>query len=41
MRKDESLNLYPNIKKVKKYFNWKPKIKLDNGLRKTIYFFKN
>ena len=40
MRKDESLNLYPNIKKVKKYFNWKPRIGLDKGLRITINYFK-
>ena len=36
MRKDEIMNLYPSIKKVKKYFNWQPKIKLSDGLKKTI-----
>ena len=36
MRKDEIMNLYPSIKKVKKYFNWQPKIKLNDGLKKTI-----
>ena len=40
MRKDEYLNLYPDIKKVKKYYNWKPRIKLDQGLRKTIDYYK-
>ena len=40
MRKDECLNLYPDIKKVKKYYNWKPRIKLDQGLRKTIEYYK-
>ena len=40
-RKDEIVNLYPNIKKAKKYLGWYPKIKLDNGLKKTIIFFKN
>lgn len=36
MRKDEIMNLYPSIKKVKKYFNWTPKVKLNDGLKKTI-----
>lgn len=40
MRKDESFNLFPNIKKVKKFFPWKPKIDLDSGLKKTIKYYK-
>ena len=36
MRKDEVMSLYPLTKKVKKYFNWKPKVKLIQGLKKTI-----
>ena len=36
MRKDEIMNLYPSIKKVNKYFNWRPKVKLIQGLKKTI-----
>jgi len=36
MRKDEVMSLYPFTKKVKKYFNWKPKVKLIQGLKKTI-----
>ena len=36
MRKDEVMDLYPSTKKVKKYFNWKPKVKLIQGLKKTI-----
>lgn len=36
MRNDEVMKLYPSIKKVQKYLNWRPKIKLDNGLKKTI-----
>ena len=40
MRKDESLNLFPNIKKVRKFFTWKPKIDLDSGLKKTIKYYK-
>ena len=39
MRKEEIKNLYPDISKVKKYFNWKPKIKLKIGLKKTIRFY--
>ena len=40
LRKDEAQLIYPNINKVKKYFNWKPTTSLDNGLNKTINFFK-
>jgi nucleoside-diphosphate-sugar epimerase len=40
MRKDEILKLYPDIKKLKKLFNWKPKIKINNGLRKTVNFYE-
>lgn len=36
MRKDEILNLYPDTKKVKKFFNWAPKISINIGLKKTI-----
>ena len=36
MRKDETLNIYPDIKKIKKNFGWFPKIKLEKGLIKTI-----
>mgnify|MGYP001328978454 FL=1 len=36
MRTDEIMNLYPSIKKVSKYFNWSPKVKLNRGLKKTI-----
>ena len=39
-RKDEILNLYPNINKVKKNFNWKPKIKFETGLKKTIKYYQ-
>jgi nucleoside-diphosphate-sugar epimerase len=41
MRKEEQLNLYPNIKKIISFFNWKPKTTLANGLKKTIKFYKN
>ena len=42
MRSDEIKILYPNNSKVRKNFNWVPKINLDNGLKKTIsYYGKN
>ena len=40
MRKDEIDYLYPNIKKVKKEFNWTPKVSLNKGLIKTIKFYE-
>jgi len=36
MRKDEVIDLYPLTKKVNKNFDWKPKVKLIEGLKKTI-----
>ncbi len=41
MRKDESDLLYPNIGKIVRDFNWKPKVKILNGLKKTIRFYAN
>ena len=42
LRKDEYLRYYPNIKKAKKLINWKPLIRFENGMTKTIkYFLKN
>jgi len=40
MRKDEIKNLYPNISKAKQKINWRPKIKLDEGIIKTINYYK-
>ena len=40
-RKDEILNLYPNIEKAKKLLKWEPKINLKIGLKKTIKYYKN
>ena len=41
MRKDEPKVLFPSYKKkLKKYYNWYPKIKLDLGLKKTIKFYE-
>ncbi len=36
MRKDETLNMYPNISRAKKLLKWSPKYSLPNGLKKTI-----
>ncbi len=41
MRKDEIMALYPNINKAKKILDWRPKISLNIGLKKTIDFYKN
>ena len=41
MRKDEIMALYPNTNKTKKILNWRPKISLNIGLKKTIDFYKN
>ena len=40
MRKDETLHLYPSIRKVKKVYNWKPITSLNLGLNRTINHFK-
>ncbi len=40
MRKDEQKVLVPSIKKIKKYYNWQPKINLESGLRKTIKYYE-
>ena len=40
MRKDETYNLYPDIKKLKKKINWLPRVNFDEGLKKTIQFYK-
>tara|TARA_Y100000590_G_scaffold409430_1_gene501605 strand:- start:3232 stop:4152 length:921 start_codon:yes stop_codon:yes gene_type:complete len=39
LRKDEILELYPNIKKAKKIINWKPKTSFEKGLTKTIKYY--
>ncbi len=41
MRKEEVLNSYPSISKVKKTFNWNPTTTLQKGLAKTIRFYEN
>ena len=40
LRKDEIMRLYPSIIKAKKILNWRPKVPLENGLKKTIKFFQ-
>ncbi len=39
-RKDEILKLYPNLSKIKKVIKWETKVNLDQGLKKTIKYFK-
>ena len=41
LRKDESLCTYPNINKARKELNWKPKTKIEQGLKKTIKYFRS
>ena len=41
LRKDEILELYPNVSKIKETIKWKPKINFMNGLNKTIKFYKS
>ena len=41
LRKNENTNLYPNITKIYKCIGWKPRINLNQGLKKTIQDFKN
>ena len=38
---DDPMKRQPNIEKAKKYLNWCPKVELEDGLIKTIEYFKN
>ena len=40
LRKDESIILYPSIKRATNILNWKPSINLEEGLRRTILDYK-
>ena len=40
LRNDEIIKLYPNIKKVKLFTSWRPKITFKNGLKKTILYYE-
>ncbi len=41
LRKEENLITYPSINRSKVYFNWKPKVSLESGIKKTIQYYKN
>jgi len=42
MRRDEPLELYPDLTKFKKFINLKKEIKINSGLKETIkYYSKN
>ena len=41
LRADEPIDSYPDLKNAKKYLKWKPRVKLELGLSKTIEYFKN
>ena len=41
LRKDENIITYPNISKSFKFLKWKPRINFNQGLNKTINFYKN
>ena len=40
-RTGENMTLYANISKAKKILNWEPLTKLDEGLKKTIDWYKD
>jgi len=40
MRQNEQIIVYPSINKIKNYIDWKPKINIDDGLKKTIKYFR-
>ena len=40
MRSDELMELYPSIDKLKNIIDWKPKVNLNSGIKKTILFYK-
>ena len=40
LRRDESMILYPSIKRAKSILNWQPRINLEAGLRQTILQYK-
>ena len=40
MRKDENINMFPDISNTKKLLRWKANISLDTGLKKTINFYR-
>lgn len=40
IRKDESIDIYPDIKKAKKMLNWKPSLNWNKGIIETIKHYK-
>ena len=40
LRKDEAINYYPLITKANKIYKWRPKLNFEEGLRKTINYFR-
>ena len=40
MRKDEINEMFPSVKKVKKFFKWNANIDLTKGLKHTINFYE-
>ena len=40
MRKDETLKIYPDVKKIKNILDWSPKVSLNAGLKKTLKVYK-
>ena len=40
-RENENMSLYADINKAKKILKWSPKISLEEGLKKTIKFYKD
>ena len=39
-RKGENMSLYANIDEIKQVLKWKPKISLEEGLNRTIKYYK-
>lgn len=40
LRKEENMITFPSINKIKKFIDWSPKIKLTEGIKKTIEFYR-
>ena len=40
LRREETLKIYPDITKAKKFLHWKPKINFNSGLISTINFYR-
>ncbi len=41
LRKDEPLNLFPNLTKLRNLFKLRNETKIEDGLKKTIYYYQN